>query len=331
MIRSVAASVLSKTGLGFVLTRTIPWSGVLVFNYHRLAGGDSPAFDRGVLSADAETFARQIRFWRSTLDIISPHDLPDVLARGRGRYGLITFDDGYRDNYEIAFPVLRAEGVPATFFVSTGFIDNRRLTWWDEIAWMVRSSQRTSIELPEWLPEVLPFDEPDRERAVSTLLRAFKVMPTESTDRFLAAIAEATESGRSGLEQGRDLWMSWDMLREMKMGGMTIAGHTLNHVVLARASRDRQREEITGCAARLAAEMGEPMRYFSYPVGQRTSFDAVTRECLREAGVRYAFSYYGGYRRFSDWDNYDIRRVPIEMYLTADWIRSIVALPQIFC
>jgi len=77
-------------------------------------------------------------------------------------------------------------------------------------------------------------------------------------------------------------------------------------------------------------EMGEPMRYFSYPVGGPNTFDAVTHECLREAGVQYAFSYYGGFQRFGDWNDYDIRRVPVETYLTTDWFRSIVTLPQFF-
>ena len=70
------------------------------------------------------------------------------------------------------------------------------------------------------------------------------------------------------------------------------------------------------------------MRYFSYPVGGPNSFDFVTQKCLREAGVRYAFSYYGGFRRFRDWNNYDVRRVAVETYLTPEWFRSIVTLPR---
>ena len=330
MKQAIAAAVLSKTGLGALLCRANRWSGVLAFNYHRVGDGRGTLFDRGLWSADAESFADQLRCWKSCLDVISPDDLPDVLSRRRGRYALVTFDDGYRDNYETAFPILRTEKVPAAFFVSTGFLDSPRLPWWDEIAWMVRTSRRASILLPGWIPGELTFDEPDREQAVRALLVAYKAMAAESTDRFVAAIAEATGSGRPGPGHAGKLWMTWDMVREMKKSGMVIAGHTLSHVVLARSSRKRQQEEISGCAARLSAELGDPMRHFSYPVGSRTSFDAVTVACLREAGVRFAFSYYGGFRRFSDWDDYDIRRVAIETYLTRDWARSLAALPQVF-
>jgi peptidoglycan/xylan/chitin deacetylase (PgdA/CDA1 family) len=329
MKQAIATRLLCRSGLRALLGRAIEWSGVLVLNYHRVGNGNQSPYDRGLWSTDAETFTDQIRFCKSHLDVISPGDISRAVTNGSGRYALITFDDGYRDNYETAFPILKAEGVPATFFIVTGFVDAPRVPWWDEIAWMVRTSRKDRVEPSGWIPSPISFDEPDREGAVRTLLRAYKAMPAESTDRYLDALAEATGSGRCGEDAGNHLWMNWDMLREMKLAGMTVAGHSVTHPILARAPRERQKDEIFGCAARLAEEMGEPMRYFSYPVGGPNSFNSVTQECLREAGVRYAFSYYGGFRRFGDWNNFDIRRVPVETYLTPEWFRSIVTLPQL--
>jgi peptidoglycan/xylan/chitin deacetylase (PgdA/CDA1 family) len=328
MKKAIATRLLCQSGLGFLLKRAIRWSGVVVLNYHRIGNGNESPFDRGLWSTDAEAFTDQIRFCKRQLDVITPDDIPQVLAHGRGRYALITFDDGYRDNYEIAFPILKAEGVPATFFIATGFVDAPQVPWWDEIAWMVRTSLQERVELPGWIPSPISFDESDREVAVRTLLRAYKVMSPECTDRFLDVIAEATRSGRCGKDLGIGFWMNWDMLREMRAAGMTVAGHSVTHTILARAPLQRQKDEIFGCATRLSDELGEPMRYFSYPVGGPNSFNAVTRDCLREAGVRYAFSYYGGFRQFGDWDNYDVRRVAVETYLTPEWFRSIVTLPQ---
>jgi peptidoglycan/xylan/chitin deacetylase (PgdA/CDA1 family) len=277
MKKAIATGLLRLRNLPFHLGQAIRWSGVLVLNYHRIGKGNESLFDRGLWSADAEAFTHQVRFCKSQLDVITPDDLPRVLAKGWGRYALITFDDGYRDNYEIAFPILKAEGVPATFFIATGFVDDPRVSWWDEIAWMVRTSRQDRVVLSGWVPAPVLFDEPDREGAVRTLLRAYKAMPAESTGCFLDAIAEATRSGRcEGAEVGRGFWMDWEMLREMRAVGMTVAGHTVTHPVLARASIKRQREEILGCGARLAEEMGEPMRYFSYPIGKPSSFGSGT-------------------------------------------------------
>lgn len=330
MTPALISRLSGRTGFRALLERILRWSGVLVLNYHRVGDGNGSLFDRGLWSSTAEAFADQVRFCKAHFDVIAPGDLRDVRARGQGRYILITFDDGYRDNYEVAFPIIRSERIPATFFVATGFIDSPRVPWWDEIAWMVRTSKRRATNLPGWLGATVRFDDPDREGAVRTLLQTYKRMPAAATDAYLNDIADATGSGRYDQQASGHWWMTWDMLRAMKASGMTIGGHTISHPVLARAPREIQRKEIEGCSQRLATELGEPMRYFSYPVGGPDAFDSITRECLQNVGVRYAFSYYAGYRGFEDWDDYDIRRVPVESNLTRDWFRSIVALPQLF-
>lgn len=328
--RSVLASALSRTGALAVLRRLVPWSGVLVLNYHRIGTPGSSMYDHGLWSADPESFAGQIRYLKSHVDVISPRQLPDALAQRRGRYAMVTFDDGYRDNYELALPVLQAEGVKAAFFVATGFIDRPTLPWWDEIAWMVRRSERASIKMPGWLPEAVQIETPDREAVVRALLGRYKLLPHAQTDDFLHAAALATGSGRCPPELARNLWMSWDMVRALRDAGMTIGGHTVTHPLLASLDAEGQRREIMQCCRRLESELGEPTTWFSYPVGRASSFNEVTRSCLREAGIRYAASYYGGYRRFSDWDDLDIRRMAIESEIDSAWFGSIVNLPKWF-
>jgi len=328
--RALAARVLSRTGLLAIASRAMAWSGVLILNYHRIGAARQSAFDRALWSADAAAFDAQVRFLASQFDVVTPNDLPDILGRRKGRFVLITFDDGYLDNYEVAFPILRRHGVPATFFVTTGFVDTQPLSWWDEIAWMVRTSRKSGIEAVAWLPAPVPFDEPDRERAVHALLNAYTAMPGDSTGAYLDALAAATGSGRWRAEQGSADWMTWDMLREMRAAGMVVGGHTVNHPVLAQLSADQQWEEISGCRRRIGEELGEQMRYFSYPVGGRESFNRDTRTCLRRAGVQYAFSYYGGFRTFAPSDDLDIPRIAIESYMDADWVRAVFLLPQVF-
>ena len=317
MKEKLLARVLGATGLRGLLSRLARWSGVLGLNYHRIGEAGRSVYDRALWSATADGFDAQVGWLKSRADVIRPDDLPAALAARTGRYVLITFDDGYRDNYTAALPVLRRHGVPATFFIAAGFIDAPHVPWWDEIAWMVRTSRKAGVELPAWLPAPVPFDEPDRQRAVITLLRGYRALPAASTDAYLRAVGEAAGTGRhpSGAE---GLWMSWDMIREMRAAGMAVGGHTVNHPVLARMSREAQRHEVAGCGRRLEAELGEPMRSFSYPVGGPDAFNEDTRACLREAGVRYGFSYYGGFRTFDDWDDLDVRRVPVESDTTLD-------------
>lgn len=321
--------LIANTRLPSVMAPAVRWSGILALNYHRIGDGSGSMFDRGLWSCTADAFLEQLRFCKAAFDIIQPMQLPEVIARARGRYLLITFDDGYLDNYDVAFPILASEGVPATFFVTTGFIDSAQIAWWDEIAWMVRTSHRALLALPAWLTAPVHLRR-EREGAIRALLRVHKALPSSHTAAFLNDIARETGSGRYDALEGDRCWMTWDMLRQMRASGMTIGGHTVNHPVLARAPREVQLEEIRTCGERLASELGDTMRYFSYPVGGSGAFGAVTRDCLRQVGVQYAFSYYSGYRRFEHWDDYDIRRVPVESCLSRDSFRSTLALPQLF-
>jgi peptidoglycan/xylan/chitin deacetylase (PgdA/CDA1 family) len=330
MNRDQAASLLVRTGAASVLARAARWSGVMGLNYHRIGTADGSLFDHGLWSASEEQFDRQVRFLRTNFDVVGSGDLGAILARPAGRYVLITFDDGYRDNYDCAFRILKSHGLTATFFISTGFLDAPRLAWWDEIAWMARISRRTAVDIAPYRSTPIPFDTPDRERAVRALLRVYKTIPTSATDEYLDVVARATGTRRYDEGDVESLWMTWDMVREMRASGMWIGGHTVDHTILAQMDAEGQRSQIAGCAARLEAELGIQMKSFSYPVGGPLAFNLTTRDCLRECGVEYAFSYYGGIRAAADWDPYDIRRIAVESDTSFDQFRAIAMLPGMF-
>jgi len=110
---------------------------------------------------------------------------------------MLTFDDGYRDNYEKAFPILKRHGLKATFFVPTAFIDKRELSWWDTIAWMIRHSDATELPAGKWFPRPLPMTGEHRERAIYEALQKYKALPGRETANYMADIADAT--GHSSL------------------------------------------------------------------------------------------------------------------------------------
>lgn len=324
------AKLLGRTGLRRTIRHAVRWAGVLCLNYHRIGRDQGSPFDHALWSASQDDFDAQVRQMKRNCEVLSPDQLPDALRHKSGRNVLITFDDGYIDNYAAAFPVLRAHSVPATFFVTTGFLDSRLLAWWDEIAWIIRTSKRSDFAAPPWLPEPLRPQE-SADRAIRTALATFKSMPQVDNQEFLSLLAERAGVKRYQACDGSTPWMTWDMIREMRRAGMTIGGHTVTHPILAQMPEDQQRQEVLQCGRRLQEELGEPMRFFSYPVGGRKSFTAETRRCLRDAGVQYAFSYYGGMSRFEDWDNFDIRRVPIESHISRDLFAAIVDMPYVFC
>lgn len=325
--RELLANVLQRSGANLVLARTPVWHGLTVLNYHRIGEPGDSAFDPGLFSATPEQFAAQVRFLTQNFDVIGARDLADWQQR-HGRFVLITFDDGYLDNYEVAYPILRAYGAPAVFFLTSGFLDNRHAAWWDEIAWMVRTTRRETLAANRWTITELPLPARDRQVALDRLLRIYKSLPGRRTLEFLEFLADALDTGRCPPPPG--VWMEWSHVREMAANALDFGGHTVTHPVLANLSRSEQEHEVRQCRVRIEAELGRPIRAFSYPVGQRESFNATTQSCLREAGYEWAFSYYGGFNRPDEANPYDLRRVAIESHTSRAMFRSLACVPQVF-
>jgi peptidoglycan/xylan/chitin deacetylase (PgdA/CDA1 family) len=326
---TLAVNALRWSGTTALLRKLDPWNGLLVLNYHRIGVPEATPFERNVFSARQEALERQVRFLKRSADVIAPADIPDALRAGRGLHILLTFDDGYRDNFDLAYPVLRAHSLPATFFICTGYIDDPRLSWWDEIAWILRTSEPNALPANRWFSNGLALDPPDHEAAIAEALKVYKRLPGEETAPFLATLREAT--GRDGRAiDGHEFWMSWEMVRELHAGGMTIGAHTVNHPLLGLLPVDEQAVEIAGSRHRLEEELGVAPDAFAYPVGSRTAFTADTKRLLAENGFRFGFSFYGGMQSFAGFDPYDIRRATVGTYITQPVFEAMPALHWLF-
>ena len=330
MKRELAARVFGASGLRSLISRLSPWSGILALNYHRIGVAGSSPFDRGIWSVSTEMFDRQVAWLKSHFDVIRPQDLPSILQSRKGRYVLLTFDDGYRDNYTEAFPVLKYHGIPATFFITTGFLDRPRLAWWDEVAWMIRTCRRELIDMRPRIEDPVRFIDRTREGSVKTTLTAYTYLPGNKTEEFLNALANAAGTGRFPSAEACDQWMTWEMVRDMNRAGMEIGGHTVNHPILSSLHADEQLWEIRESINRLRTELDCSIQSFSYPNGYPIAFNNDTRTSLRSVEIEYAFSYYGGYRSFEEWDHLDIRRFSVESNMSLSLFKGMVAIPRLF-
>lgn len=328
--RGLLAHALDLTGCGRMLRATSSWEGLLVMNYHRIGNRHQSLLDRNLWSATDEDFDAQMAMITREFDVIGLNDLDAVFTYRRGRFVMVTFDDGYLDNFTNAFPILKKYGVPATFFITTGFLDVPMVPWWDEIAWMVRTSPLDGLDVNPWTTTPVPFDEPHREAAIGRLLAIYKRLSGSLTNDYLAFLGEALRSGRCPHQIADELWMKWDMIREMKAAGMSFGGHTVTHPVLANLPADEQDQEIGECRKRLIAELGEPIDAFSYPVGGRNSYNEATRTSVVRHGFRFVFNYQGGFCRHGHKDRLAIPRTAIETDVDSSMFRALTTLPQLF-
>lgn len=326
--KELLASILDQSGAGTFFRKTWGWDGLLVLNYHRVGNWASSVWDRDLFSATQQGFHDQLTFLKSNFDVVGFDDIPGILTK-RGRHVQITFDDGYRDNHDVAFPVLRDLGLSATFFVCTGFIDHGGAPWWDELAWIVHHAKATSTVRFKGVNLCLG-PAADKVDAIRQLNALYDRLTDDERQGFLDQLSEALHSVRCSKADASGLWMTWGMIRAMHNGGMTIGGHTLNHVELSRCSERDQLLEITGSCQRIQAEIGAVVRTFSYPYGTPHSFNRETRQALTNAGIEYAYSYSGGYQGKSGWDHYDLKRAAVELHHSPAYFRSMVSVPQLF-
>jgi peptidoglycan/xylan/chitin deacetylase (PgdA/CDA1 family) len=333
--RAVAASALGLSGAGALLRRLAPWPGVLVLSYHRI--GVARHFDtaRSLVTATAETLDRQLRFLTRTCEVLDPGELTaEQLARvvngGRGRRILITFDDGYRDLYEAAHPVLAANGVRAAMFLCSGFLDGVASAWWDEVAWIMRRSPLGELPPGPWSAEPLALSEPELERSIDVATRTCWGLAPEQIDALLDELGAVTGAGRRPAEDAARDWLTWQMARELHEAGHLLGAHTVHHPILARLAPARQREEIAGSAERIEAETGERPHWFAYPVGVPEVFDEHSRSAAAEAGIELAFSNYGGYVTPASFSPTDVRRVSAETLRTPALLAAAVTVPRVF-
>jgi peptidoglycan/xylan/chitin deacetylase (PgdA/CDA1 family) len=214
--------------------------------------------------------------------------MPELLALVRAgrplpaRALLITFDDGYRNFAEVAWPILKRHGLPATLFVPTAYPDRPdRLFWWDTLAHALgHTARRDAIDTPAGL---LPLaSAAQRQKALSRLKAALRPLPDEEAQewsRRLAAELNAPPQSNQVL--------GWDELRRLEAEGVTLGAHTQTHPNLAHLEAEEVRREVEGSLADLDRETGRAWPIFAYPAG---SHRPETIEAVRRAGVLLAFT-----------------------------------------
>jgi peptidoglycan/xylan/chitin deacetylase (PgdA/CDA1 family) len=298
-----------------------------VLSYHRIGDAVSSELHRGLFSAAPEMLDRQLRLLKRHFDVIPPAQLGEDLLSAHGRHVLVTFDDGYRDLYELAHPVLLANDVRALMFLCTGFIDGHAHAWWDEIAWMLRRTRLPQLPPGPWAAEPLPLGGSELERAIEAVTRAYWGLEPDRAGVFLEQLASAARTRRRTTST-KD-WITWEMAREMQAAGHEIGAHTETHPILSTLPRAGQLREIATSLDRLAAELGERPRCLAYPVGTRQAFDASTLAATREAGVELAFSNYGGRVTPATFAPLDVRRVSTEKLRSEALFSATLNLPQV--
>lgn len=272
----------------------------LVLGYHRVVD----RFDverRTTFSASLisrQMFERQLDWIGRRYDFVSVDDLPRRIEsgnNGRRPIAAVTFDDGYRDVYENALPLLKRKGIPAAVFVVTDLVGTARpqladrlylinqhaiTRWGDRLTRVFRRLRDADVPSAALeLVEAAPRDAVSMTRAMLSTLSQSDLLRVAELLRVDVGVADVTPRGW--------LPLTWEMLAEMRDAGMTIGSHTRTHTRMTQEERVRQVEEAVTSKAALEEKLGTRIGHFAYPDG---AFNATAVRVVAEAGYDCAFT-----------------------------------------
>jgi peptidoglycan/xylan/chitin deacetylase (PgdA/CDA1 family) len=288
VIKYTVLQVARWTGL-FAAARTLAAGSLRILAYHGV--GDCPAaLNRDGFQIDPAVFSTQLDH---LVRAYHPVDLDAVCtALGGGnplprRAVLVTFDDGYANNAEVAAPLLRERGVPAVFFITTGYLDGTHRPWWYVLRQWIAEAGAEVVGFPNGQPGC------DATAVMVAWEAALKRLTGKERAVRLNALGE-----RLGRTAGDVLpFMTWDQVRDLRESGFAIEPHTVSHPNLGVEAPSTVQEEITGSISRLREETGIIARSFSYPYGGPDAVQPCLFDLLRTAGIRAAVTTCHGLNR----------------------------------
>ena len=275
------------------LVRKITPNLLTVLNYHRIDDAFREDFDtfRPNISATSSEFAAQMDHVSRKYNVISGSELA-AFIKGRHQLpahaAIITFDDGYYDNYANAYPILKARNLPAIIFLATNFIGSRSPFFWDLIAYCFFHTKKEHAQIPllgvqSWA------DRPTREVVMQRLIEALKKVSDMEKQKFMDQLLQILGVDVPD-EAFKNLMMSWSDAKELSENGIELGAHTASHPILTRISLGDAIGELSKSKERVETELGKPVISFAYPNGQSSDFNNEVVDKVQKVGFEIAFT-----------------------------------------
>lgn len=296
---------------------------VVILTYHRVLTQSevSANFVQSGMYVLQEVFERHIRYLKQSYTILSLEELLEVWRRKtlapKQKYCIVTFDDGWVDNYRYAYPILRCYDIPATIFLPTDYIGTHEWFWPDRLAFVLETIRKTcspSSKLAKGaalLQQLSLADVYDRgddfwhsDTVVDQIIERGKDFPLREVQELVATLAK---EWNINLPQERVV-LNWDEVGEMSKHNISFGSHSCSHQILTNATEKDVLEELSRSKAILTDKGILYVPVFCYPNGNsNASIQALVKNCGYQAAVGVGLGVEGA----SPGNRYNIRRIGI--------------------
>jgi peptidoglycan/xylan/chitin deacetylase (PgdA/CDA1 family) len=285
-----------------------------ILNYHRIEEEKEEVsrFFQPNISATPQMFDDQMMYLASNYNVISEEHLLDWIQNKAALPdfpALITFDDGYRDNLTRALPILKKYNLPATIFLTSGFIETNKGFYWDISAYCFANTKKQNATLPI-LGEKAWDDEPASKSVLGEWVEALKRVSESEKQSAMQALPSILE-----VEIPENIFenvmLSWEEARNMQAHGITFGAHTVSHPILTRVPLEQAEQEVTESKKQIEEKLGTTVNTFAYPNGQERDISPEVIHAVKRAGFQAAFSLIAGPSPFDEVQRepFSIRRI----------------------
>ncbi len=268
---------------------------VMILVYHRVVADVAETEKEAIpgLLTSIETFGRHLEILSENCDICSLDFAAERLSgkrRTSRTVAVITFDDGYRDIYENALPILRRFGFPATVFLPAAYIGTGRRLSHDRLFWLVHKAFRHRLSLHAPLIRAgLPWSLVSKLctiRDASIAAEQLVYLPSSLRDRLLDGLNDFLDERDDEYPTGYQL-LDWKMINQMAHAGIDFGAHTSGHPVLTLETEEIIRRDIVEGKRRIEEMLGREVRHFAYPNGR---YNEKVKAIVYDAGFELALT-----------------------------------------
>ncbi len=296
---------------------------VSILTYHRVLPQSelTEQYIQPGMYVSVDAFNRQMQFLKRHCTVLSFADLLAMWSAkqwdAEQRYCVVTFDDGWLDNYRHAFPLLKWYGIPATIFLPTDYIGTDRWFWPDRVSWLwPRWSERSETEQQRvwhtvrtrhgWCKGLEP-------ALMSSDVDGFiERCKTQSYDQMTEFIQSWADALHVSLPPDRQV-MNWDEVREMAKSGISFGSHSVTHKILTTVSDEELLQEVQGSWDALRGHLDRTVPVFCYPNGNwNEKIGSVVEVAGYEAAVTMEFGHETGVPA----NRYGLKRINVHHAIT---------------
>jgi peptidoglycan/xylan/chitin deacetylase (PgdA/CDA1 family) len=263
--------------------------------YHGVYESDVKPFNSSGKHMHVSEFEYQMKILKSKHRVVDMAELESLIeTQGylERDYVFVTFDDGYQNNLTVATDILAELGLPATLFLSTGFIDSAVHIWTDILEdFFMLAPTNLITQFLQLSKPLITLSNLGRVEQFNNVRRFLKSLPIDLRDEILKQVPKNYDLDSQICDEIHS-YLNWDQAREMKESGVwTFGSHTVSHNPLTKLDIVSAELEVSESFKRLVDEGVSPgRRYFAYPEGQIGDFSSFTRRILSKCDVDLAFS-----------------------------------------